>query len=259
MEPWNNYYRPLSEASKGYIFTGVCHFNSGEGEEWTRDMVKTPPSIPPGPGHNTSLPPPRGPGHNKKPSLPPGTWSQHLPPQDLVTTPPSLPPDLVTTRPSLPPGTWSQHLPPPRTWSQQKTLPPPGTWSQHLPPQDLVTTPPSPQDLVTIPPSLPPGPGHNTSLPPPGTWSQQKTLPPLGPGHNTSLLPPLTMHRWTVGILLECIGFVCSSVVFYHTIMLLVRKWVLRFIRKMCLLTSFSINYSSAHGTLFLMINNNPK
>ena len=62
-------YRPCSEASEGYVFTGVCHFNSGEvGEEWTRDQVTTPPSPPPGtrsqhlplpllgPGHNTSLP-----------------------------------------------------------------------------------------------------------------------------------------------------------------------------------------------------------
>ena len=78
-----NFYRPRSEASEGYIFTGVCHFNSGGGGgEWIRDQVTTPSLLSPplGPGHNTSLHPS------------PGTWSQHLPP---------------------PPGAWSQHLPPP--------------------------------------------------------------------------------------------------------------------------------------------------
>ena len=111
----------------------------GGREEWTRDMVTTPPSLPPGPGHNTSLPLPPGLGHNT--SLPPRPGhNTSLPPPDLVTTPPS----------PLP-GTWSQHLPPS-----------PQTWSQHLPP--------SPPDLVTTPPSLapPPGPGHNTSPRPPG-------------------------------------------------------------------------------------------
>ena len=125
------YYRPRSEASEGYVFTGICHsviFGGGEVATW--DMVTTPPS-PLGPGHNTSLPP-----------------------LDQVTTPPSSPWDQVTTPPPprpghntslLPPGTRSQHLPP---------SPLPGTRSQHLPsPRDQVTTPPSPPwDQVTTPP-----------------------------------------------------------------------------------------------------------
>ena len=137
-------YRPRSEASEGYVFTGVCHsviFRGGrEVGDHGPGHNTPPPDLDMGPGHNTPLPP--GPGH--------GTWSQHLPPPpgtwtwDLVTTPPSPPPpwtwDLVTTPPSPPPlehghGTWSQHLPPPR---------PPLS-----PPLDL--------DM---------GPGHNTSLPP---------------------------------------------------------------------------------------------
>ena len=75
-----------------------------------RDLVTTPTSLflpPPSP------PPPPGPGHNTSP------------PSDLVTTPPS-PRDLLTTPPSLPPRTWSQHLPPP--WDLVTTppsLPPP--------------------------------------------------------------------------------------------------------------------------------------
>ena len=96
---------PRSEVSEGYVFTGVCHFNSGGGRSGPGHNT----SPPPGPAHNTSLPP--GPGHN--PPSPPGTRSQHLPPpppRDQVTTPPS------------PLGTRSQHLPHPRTRSQH--LPP---------------------------------------------------------------------------------------------------------------------------------------
>ena len=93
------HYRPRSEASEGYVFTGVCHFNSeGEGEEeWTRDQVTTPP----------------------------------FPLQDQVTTPPPLPPppprDQVTTPPSplLGPG-HNTSPPPPPSWDQVTTPPPPG-------------------------------------------------------------------------------------------------------------------------------------
>ena len=107
------YYRPRSEPSEGYVFTGVCHsFCSTKGEVCsTKGLWTTPPSPPPGPGHNTS------------------------PPWDQVTTPPSLPRDQVTTPPSLPtPGTRSQHLP--SLWTtppspSRQHLPPPG---QHLPP-----------------------------------------------------------------------------------------------------------------------------
>ena len=97
------YYRPRSEVSEGYVFTGVCHsFCSTPGgwEEWT-----TPP-----PGQH--LPPPNQ-----------GQMSQHLLPP--WTTPPpldntSLP--LDNTSHPLP----RQHLPPPWTTppSPQSHLPP---------------------------------------------------------------------------------------------------------------------------------------
>ena len=61
-----NFYRPRSEASDSYIFTGICLSNSRGGGEVGNH----------GPGHNTSLPPP---GHR----------SQHPPPRAQVTTPPS--------------------------------------------------------------------------------------------------------------------------------------------------------------------------
>ena len=89
-----HFYRPRSEASEGYVFTGVCHFNSW-GRRWATPKV------------------------------------YHLPPpHDQVTTPPSPP---LTRSQHLPshPGTRSQH-PPPDTRSQH--LPPPGTRSQHPPP-----------------------------------------------------------------------------------------------------------------------------
>ena len=107
-------YRPRSEASKGYVFTGICLSNSGGGGgRWATRSQHLPPSS--GPGHNTSLPQTRSqhppePGHNT--SLPPRTRSQHSPGPDHNT--------------SLPPWTRSQHLPP---------SPPPGP--------DQVTTPPS--------------------------------------------------------------------------------------------------------------------
>ena len=132
------YYRPRSEASEGYVFTGVCHSVTERGGEGGVNQ---------GLSHNTSLPPGTSSQH-LPPSLPPGPGHNTSPPRDLVTTPP--------------PGTWSQHLPPPRTWSQHlhpplgpghNTSPPPrdlvttppplGTWSQHLPP--------SPPGLGTMP------------------------------------------------------------------------------------------------------------
>ena len=144
------HYRPHSEASECYVFTGMCHFNS-RGGGWAChrsqhlppfpwDQVTTPPP-PPGSGHNTpspqdqaTTPPPLGPGHNTPP--PPGSGHNTPSPQDQATTPPP--------------------------WDQVTTFP-----------QDQATTPPpAPRDQVTTP--SPPGPGHNTFL------------PPLGPGHNTS-------------------------------------------------------------------------
>ena len=86
----------VTEASEGYVFTGVCHFNSGGGGEGRSATSKV---------SGQHLPPP-------------GTRSQHLPPSlpspwDQVTTPPSPPPDWVTTPPSpSPQGPGHIHLPP---------------------------------------------------------------------------------------------------------------------------------------------------
>ena len=52
------YYCPHSEASEGYVFTGVCHSviepggGRSEPETWSQHL---PPSLPPGLGHNTPL------------------------------------------------------------------------------------------------------------------------------------------------------------------------------------------------------------
>ena len=190
---------PRSEASEGYVFTGVCHSffsieggGGGRGGQHQRSTTsplgtRSQHLPPPGPGHNTSLtpgtrsqhlpsplgtrsqhlPPSLGPGHNTPPppgpghntSLPPGPGHNTSPNQDQVTTP--LPP----------PGTRSQHLPQPRPG--HNTSPPP---------RHQVTTPPSPWDQVTTPPPPPPplGTGHNTSPPPPlGTRCHNSS--PLGP------------------------------------------------------------------------------
>ena len=128
--------RPRSEASKGYIFTGVCHFNSGGGGGW--------------PVHNTSLPPP-GTWLQHPPPSPPGTWSQHPPPSpphlghghNTHSLPPPPPRDMVTT-PAPSPPTWDMvttpaPLPLP-TWDMVTTPTPLPTW-------DMVTTPPPPPHL----------------------------------------------------------------------------------------------------------------
>ena len=69
-----NYYRPRSEASEGYVFTGVCHSfcSTGEGGRWVTPKVITPPS--PSKDQVTTPPPP------------PGTRSQHLPPSPPTRT-----------------------------------------------------------------------------------------------------------------------------------------------------------------------------
>ena len=67
MSKFSYFYRPLREASEGYIFTGICLSNSGGGGAdgggggggggggmWAARLQHLPP---PGPGHNTSLPP----------------------------------------------------------------------------------------------------------------------------------------------------------------------------------------------------------
>ena len=80
------FYRPRSEASEGYVFTGVCHSVTKRGGGRCSDLVRggkvdvlTWSSTPPlGPGH---LPPPLGPGH-----LPPPPGPGHLPPPPPETT-----------------------------------------------------------------------------------------------------------------------------------------------------------------------------
>ena len=64
---------------------------------WTPAPILPPPPL--GPGHNTSPPPPPGPGHNTSPP----SGHQHLPPP-------------------APPGTRSQHLPPESKASYLKTF-----------------------------------------------------------------------------------------------------------------------------------------
>ena len=134
-----DYYRPRSEASEGYVFTGVRHsvtegggeggVNQGPGHNtslppWAQ--VTTPRS-PLGTGHNTSLPPapPLGTGHSTSLPLPLGTGHYTSPlPWTQVTTPASPPGHRSQHLPSIPPGTWSQHLP---LWAQVTTPPPLGT------------------------------------------------------------------------------------------------------------------------------------
>ena len=119
-----NFYRPRSEASEGYVFTGVCHsvtkWGGGGGQhQWSTTCP------PPGPGQN--IYPPRGPGQNIYP-LPPRTRSEHLPP---------LPPGPgQNIYPPPPPETRSEHLPPP---IYPPPPPPPETRSEHLPPPPLPT------------------------------------------------------------------------------------------------------------------------
>ena len=161
------HYRPHSEPSEGYVFTGICLSNSRGGrEEWTRDQDTTPPSLLPPDMVTTTPSPPLGHGHNT--SLPPGHGHNT----------------------SLPPGhgyNTSLHHPSPRTWSQH--LPSPGTWSQH--------PPPSPTSYPIPPlPSLPLGPGHSTSLPPPPPSPQELvTTPPCLPDYaQAGSTHPIVMH-----------------------------------------------------------------
>ena len=100
------YYRPRSEASEGYVFTGVCHSfcsTPGRGGEWTTVWTTPPPHL--GPGHIS--PPPRlGPGDIQQP--PPHTWIT------VWTTPP--PPTWITvwtTPPPPPPHLGPGHISPP--------------------------------------------------------------------------------------------------------------------------------------------------
>ena len=208
------YYRPRSEASKGYVFIGVCHSvteRGGGGVDQDQDQVTTHPSLPPGPGDNTPSPwdqvtTPPSPGTRSQHLSPPqGTRSQHplslgpgdnTPPRTRWQHPPTprtrwqhpLPPGPGHNT-SLPPGTRWQH-PPPRTRSQHLS-PSPGTRGQH----PLLETKwqhlplPFPWDQVTTPPP-PPTPGTRSQHPP---WDQVTTP------------PPGTMRRRAVRILPECI------------------------------------------------------
>ena len=98
-------YRPRSEASEGYVFTGVCHSVTERGQgRWAtpmvnhfplqdqvrhlpppRDQVRTSTPSPPGPGQNIYPPPPRTRSEHLPPPLPPGTMSEHLPPPPETT------------------------------------------------------------------------------------------------------------------------------------------------------------------------------
>ena len=180
-------YRPHSKASKGYVFTGVCHSfcsmgGGGGGGRWSTPKVNHHHHNPP-PTQVTPTPP--GTGHNTYPR-PPGTWS---------TTTPSPPGTWSTTTPS-PPGTGYNTYPPP-SGTGHNTYPPPPTW-------DMVNHYPlsPPWDMVNHYPSPPPG-HRSQHLPPPlppstGTWSTITPLPPhLGHGQ--------PLRRRAVRILLECI------------------------------------------------------
>ena len=157
-----NIYRPLSEASESYVFTGICLSKCGG---WGGG-VATPNASgqhlpPPGHGHGTwsQHPPPpwMGPGHN----APPWTW-------DLATTPPPSSPGH---------GTWSQHPPSPLNMGPGHNTPPPPS------PMDMGpghNTPPGKWDLVTTPspPPMDMGPGHNT--PPTPDYMQAGGTHPTG-------------------------------------------------------------------------------
>ena len=141
-----NFYRPCSEACKGYVFTDICHSVIFQGGRWTAPKVNHLPTLakittpPPSQGHNTS-------------------------PLAKLTTP--LPPPLVriTTPPPTVPS--SQHPPPP--WPS----------SQHLPPGQAHNTSPPPLVRITTPP-----PTVLSSQHPP--WPRSQHLSPPGQGHNTS-------------------------------------------------------------------------
>ena len=97
---------PVSEASEGYVFTDVCHFNGGGGvtpdASWDRSHGYginhlLPPGQDPPPPSGQHLPPPdRTPTQQHPP--PPG---QHLPPPPPDNT--STPLSRTTTPPTLPP------------------------------------------------------------------------------------------------------------------------------------------------------------
>ena len=172
-------YHPCSEASEGYVFTGICLSKSeggGVGDTHGTRLECLPlPPTPPGPGQNVYPP-----------------WDQVR----MSTPPPTLPRDqvrIVYPPPGpgqnvYPPGTRSECLPfPPRTRSEY--LPsPPKTWSECLPPHLRL--------------------GQNVYPPPPETWTECLPPPHLRLGQN--VYPPLgTTRRWVVHILLECILVKC--------------------------------------------------
>ena len=123
-----HFYRPRSEASEGYVFTGVCH------------------SVTKGGGRCSDLVPGPGPGH-----LPPRDQDIIYPPPPPLWGQDIYPPGTRTSTP-LGPG----HLPPPPPPRDQDIIYPP-LGPGHLPPP-----PPGPGHL---PPSSPSG--TRTSTPPP--------------------------------------------------------------------------------------------
>ena len=120
-------YRPLSEASEGYVFTGICLSKSGgevlhQMHHVINHMVRR--------GEWTTPPPPAGTRsqHLPPPPLGPGLDNTFPPPWDQVwTTPPPPPWDQVWTIPSPPPlGPGLDNTSPPLGPGLDNTSPPPG-------------------------------------------------------------------------------------------------------------------------------------
>ena len=125
-------YRPRSESSEGYVFTGVCHsviFRGGEGGQHQRSMTYPPARV----KRSQHLPPARVKGHNTSPSQP-GSKVTTPPPKARIKGHNTSPtPGRVkghNTSPPPPPGRVKGHntspTPHPRPGSKVTTpLPPP--------------------------------------------------------------------------------------------------------------------------------------
>ena len=141
-------YRPRSEASEGYVFTGICLSKSVGGggvgvtpnATWDQVRMSTPSPrtrseclpLPPQDQVRMSTPSPPGLGQNM---LPPS-----LPLDQVRMSTPSPPPGLGQNIYPLPPSGPGQNVYPLPPGPAQNVYPPPGTRSEHLPP------PPSPWD-----------------------------------------------------------------------------------------------------------------
>ena len=118
---WNCYYRPRSEVSDGYVFTGVCHFNS-EGGRMS--------------GHNVSPP------LNVRSQCPPplDVRSQCLSPPLWMSGPNvSLPPLWMSGSNVSPPSGCQVPMSPPLWMSGPNVSAPPGCQVTMSPPPTLCT------------------------------------------------------------------------------------------------------------------------